>query len=213
MRSAPKPPPVPFEPFADCAGGQRAIPMIDPDLPLLDATARGDRDAFESLVRRYQGPLLNFIARYLGDRLSAEDLTQEVFLRVYRAAPRFEAKTRVSTWVFRIAYNLVLTEMGRRGRRKNLDEALLRGREEGAREFAASPAERLELEEEIASALGRLPGNQRAALLLRINEGLSYSEIGEVLGTGIQSVESLLFRARKNLRESLGGKKKERAGK
>ncbi len=187
--------------------------MADHDFALIDATARGDPHAFESLVKRYQRPLLNFITRYIGDRSAAEDLTQEAFLRIYRAAPRFEAKTRVSTWVFRIAYNLVLTEMGRRSRQRRLSEALYRSREQGADEPSTDPSERFELEEEVMSALGRLPGNQRAALLLRINENLSYLEIGEVLGVGVQSVESLLFRARKSLRESLGRKKKEGAGK
>jgi len=183
--------------------------MIDPDFPLLDATGRGDLDAFESLVKRYQRPLLNFVARYLGDRTAAEDLTQEVFLRIYRAAPRFEAKAKVSTWVFRIAYHLVLTELGRRSRQQNLRESLRRSREEGPEEAFTDPLERFELEEVIMSALGRLPGNQRAALLLRINEELSYAEIAEVLGVGVQSVESLLYRARKNLRESLGRRKKQ----
>lgn len=192
-------------------GRQKADLMVDPDLSLLDATGRGDPDAFESLVKRYQRPLLNFIARYLGDRSAAEDLTQEVFLRIYRAAFRFEAKTKVSTWVFRIAYNLVLTEIGRRSRCQDLRESLSRSGAEGARGILTDPLERLELKEEIMNELGRLPGNQRAALLLRINEDLSYLEIGEVLGIGVQSVESLLFRARKNLRESLGRTKKQGA--
>jgi RNA polymerase sigma-70 factor (ECF subfamily) len=185
--------------------------MIDPDFPLLDGTGRGDHDAFESLVKRYQRPLLNFITRYLGDRSAAEDLTQEVFLRIYRAAPRFEAKTKVSTWVFRIAYNLVLTEMGRVSRQHNLRETLSRSSKEDAQEASTDPVRRFELEEEIMSALGRLPGNQRAALLLRINEELSYVEIGEVLGVGAQSVESLLFRGRKGLRERLGRTRKKGA--
>jgi len=192
---------------------QRATRMVDPDLALVDATGRGDLEAFESLVKRYQCPLLNFIARVLGDRAMAEDLTQEVFLRIYRAAPRFEARTKVSTWIFRIAYNLALNEMDRRRRQRDLCKALRRNREESTQESITHPAERYELEEEIMAALGRLSGNQRAALLLRVNEGLSYREIGEVLGTGIQSVESLLFRARKNLRQSLGRTKKQGAEK
>jgi RNA polymerase sigma-70 factor (ECF subfamily) len=183
--------------------------MADHDFALLEATARGDTHAFESLVKRYQGPLLNFIARYIGDRAAAEDLTQEVFLRVYRAAPRFEPRTRVSTWIFRIAYNQVLSEMERRSRQKKLGEALWRNREQGAEEPFTDPSERLELEDEVTAALGRLPGNQRAALLLRINENLSYLEIGEVLGVGAQSVESLLFRARRSLKQHLGRNKKQ----
>lgn len=178
--------------------------MVDPDVALIDASGRGDWSAFESLVRRYQYPLLSFTFRYLGDRATAEDVTQEVFLRIYRAAPRFEAKTKVSTWIFHIAYNVVLTEMARRSRQEDLCEAVSQSREDPYQEPLYEPSESFELQEEIRSALAELPGHQRAALLLRINDDLSYREIGEVLGVGVQSVESLLFRARKNLKLILG---------
>ena len=176
--------------------------MDDPDLELVEATGRGDHEAFESLVKRYQGPLLNFITRF-SDRYIAEDITQEVFLRIYRAAPQFQVKAKVSTWIFQIAYNQALTEIGRRKRQRNLNETLYQNREESADEPLSEPAGRYELEEEIRSVLGRLPDNQRAALLLRINEGLSYREIGAILGVSIQSVESLLFRARTSLKQYL----------
>lgn len=181
--------------------------MVDPDAVLLEAVGRGEREAFESLIRQYQGRVVNFIARYLGDRYAAEDLAQEAFLRVYRAAPRFEPKTRVSTWIFRIAYNLVLTEIKHRKRRESLGKALSRDGEDGCEPFADA-SERYELEEEIESAVRKLAANQRAALLLRVNEGLSYREIGEILRTSVGSVESLLFRARRNVRRSLGREKK-----
>jgi RNA polymerase sigma-70 factor (ECF subfamily) len=176
--------------------------MVDPDLELLNATGRGEHESFELLVKRYQGPLLNFITRYVGDRFMAEDIAQEVFIRIYRAAPRFEARTKVSTWIFHIAYNQAMTEMGRRKRRQELRDAVGRSGE-GEEEAVAGPAERIELEEEITPALGRLPESQRAALLLRVNEELSYREIGEVLGVSVQSVESLLFRARTSLKRYL----------
>lgn len=183
--------------------------MVDPDAALIEASGRGDWKAFESLVKRYQNPLLSFTTRYLGDRAAAEDVIQEVFLRIYRAAPRFEAKTKVSTWVFRIAYNVLLTEVDRRRRQQNLCDALSRNREEAGQGPFNESSEALELEEEITSALATLPDNQKAALLLRINEEISYREIGEVLGVSVQSVESLLFRARKSLRESLGRRKRQ----
>jgi RNA polymerase sigma-70 factor (ECF subfamily) len=169
--------------------------MGDPDLELIEATGRGDQEAFEALVVRYQNPLLNFITRYLRDRTLAEDVAQEVFLRIYRAAPRFEPKAKVSTWIFQIAYNLALTEMGHRKRRRDLCEAIGRYREE-----TDQSGKRYELEEAVTAALGRLPEQQRAALLLRINEGLSYQEIGDILGTSVSGVESLLFRGRKALK-------------
>lgn len=182
------------------------VAMVDPDLQLVDATGRGDQEVFEALVVKYQGPLLNFIARYTGDRFIAEDITQEVFIRIYRAAPRFQPRTKVSTWVFSIACNQALTEMDRRRRRRSLCEAVSRSRDGGYDETGVSPAERFELEEEIMSALGRLPDNQRAALLLRVNEELSYREIADVLGMTIESVESLLFRARTTLKRHLDRK-------
>jgi RNA polymerase sigma-70 factor, ECF subfamily len=175
------------------------MPIDDPDLELVEATGRGDHEAFESLVKRYQRPLLNFVTRF-SDRTIAEDITQEVFLRIYRAAPRFQAKAKVSTWIFQIAYNQTLTEIGRRRRQRNLNETLYQNREESARGTLSGNTEHYEIEEEIMSVLGRLLDNQRAALLLRVNEGLSYREIGEVLGVSIQSVESLLFRARTSLK-------------
>ncbi len=177
--------------------------MVDPDSALIDAIGRGDHEAFESLVKRYQCPLLNFIARTIGDRSMAEDITQEVLLRIYRAAPRFQAKTKVSTWIFHIAYNQALTEIGRRKKRRNLWQALCRSREEAPEELLADPLEPYEQTEEIMAVLGCLPENQKAALLLRINENLSYREIADILEVSVQSVESLLFRARTSLRRQL----------
>jgi RNA polymerase sigma-70 factor (ECF subfamily) len=179
--------------------------MDDPDLELVEATGRGNHEAFESLVKRYQKPLLNFVTRF-ADRTIAEDITQEVFLRIYRAAPRFQAKAKVSTWIFQIAYNQALTEIGRRKRQRNLNETLPENKGENVRGTLSGNTERYEIEEEIMSVLGRLPDNQRAALLLRTNEGLSYREIGEILGISIQSVESLIFRARTSLKRYLNRK-------
>ena len=149
--------------------------------------------------------MLNFVTRF-SDRTIAEDITQEVFLRVYRAAPRFQPKAKVSTSIFQIAYNQALSEIGRHKRQRNLNENwhLKQGRKHPGKPLGHT--ERYELEEEIMSVLGRLPDNQRAALLLRTNEGLSYREIGTILGVSIQSVESLLFRARTSLKRYLNRK-------
>lgn len=185
--------------------------MVDADLALIEAIGKGDHCAFEKLIERYQNPVLNFITRHLGDRYMAEDLTQEVFLRVYRAAPRFRPKAKVVSWIFKIAYNLSINEIRRRSRlaRRAVDMQL--ATEEVGNETSAECVARYEVEEEIAVALKSLPENQRAALLLKVNEGLSYTEISEALEVSVASVESLLFRARKNLkkllRETLSGEK------
>ncbi len=183
--------------------------MPDPEFALVDAIAHGDDKAFESLVKRYQGPLLNFLFRFVGDRGMAEDLTQEVFLRVYEAAHRFQERGRVSSWVFKIAYNLAVNELKRRSRAmKYLRESA--SRDEALAEYPAPDMTAgYELNEAIESAMGELPDNQRAALLLRVREGLSYREIAEALDLSVQSVDSLVFRARKHLRESLGHGSKE----
>jgi len=177
--------------------------MVDADFALIQATAQGDQHAFEELVKRFQTPVLNFIYRYLGDRCTAEDLTQEAFLRVYRAAPRFDPRSRVSSWIFKIAYNLSMNELRRRRRSsKFASNASVEGIEY-RNQTPFKSLERNETLEEITQTLDQLPERQRAALLLKVIEGLSYREIGEVLETSVASVESLIFRARNNMKQLL----------
>lgn len=177
--------------------------MADAEFDLIKAIANKEERAFEMFVRRYQNPVISFIYRYVGDYYSAQDLTQEVFLRVYRSAPAFEPRAKVSSWVFRIAYNLAANELKRR---KRMDLLKTRMSEE-SRSFPGGPppgaaeATNRELEERLMTAMGRLPENQRAALLLKTNEGMSYLEISTVLGVSVASVESLLFRARSRLKQ------------
>jgi len=173
--------------------------MADPEYALIKAIAGGDQEAFERLVKRYQNPLYNFVYRHLGDRALAEDITQETFLRIYRSAPRFEPRARVSTWIFKMAFNLSLNESERRGRLQ-LRETPITDEHQCADGSSAAAVAKFELEQQITGLLDRLPDRQRAALLLRVNEGLSYREIAEVLGISVQSVESLIFRARQQLR-------------
>jgi RNA polymerase sigma-70 factor, ECF subfamily len=178
--------------------------MVDPEFELIKATARGDHEGFERLVRRYQDPLCNFITRYIGDRGAAEDVTQEVFIRVYQAAPRFDPRGVVSSWIFKIAYNLSMNELKRRRNLHGLlrDTADTADRSAGSISPGSIPGK--ELEEDLDAAMNDLSEAQRAALLLRVHEDLSYREIAEVMGTTVESVESLLFRARQRMRTSLG---------
>ena len=189
----------------DPAGGGGSFPKADREYELIKAIGAGDILAFEMLVKRYRDPVANFIFKYMGDRFGAEDIAQEVFLRVYRAASRFEPRGKVSTWIFKIAYNLSLNEVLRRSRFCPITDIDDRGFELAEPNHTA----RKELEEEVMDAVRRLPQKQRAALLLRVNEGLSYAEIGNILSTSISSVESLLFRARENLRKTLIGRSEE----
>jgi RNA polymerase sigma-70 factor (ECF subfamily) len=182
--------------------------MSDPEYALIKGIARGNQEAFERLVRRYQNPLCNFTYRYLGDRGVAEDITQEVFMQVYRTAPRFEPRGRVSSWMFAIARNLSLNEIKRR-QRLDQNEMAMQAEHEYVDAFSSAAAEKHNLERDMMAALGELPENQRAALLLRVNEGLTYREISDALGMSVQSVESLIFRARQHLRTNLIGKQGE----
>lgn len=109
----------------DAAGGGKGpVPKADRDYELIRAIGAGDASAFEMLIERYRGPVLNFIFKYTGDRFGAEDIAQEVFLRVYRAAPGFEPRGRVGTWIFKIAYNLSINEVLRGKRFIRADEDL-----------------------------------------------------------------------------------------
>jgi RNA polymerase sigma-70 factor (ECF subfamily) len=179
--------------------------MTDSDLDLIKAvqaesflSPRGQQ-AFEELVKRYQQPLFNFVCRYVGERSVAEDLTQEVFLRVWQAAPRFEARGKVSTWIFKIAYNLSMNEIKRRRRYQNFYKGFWD--DARAESLFSKQRDSRELEEDIMRALAQIPENQRAALLLRVNDGFSYKEISEILNVSPAAVESLIFRARTKLRE------------
>jgi RNA polymerase sigma-70 factor, ECF subfamily len=180
--------------------GADQFPEADTDCRLIQAVGKGDSRAFETLIRRYQNPVVNFIYKYLGDRFGAEDLAQEVFLRVYRSAPNFEPRGRAATWIFRIAYNLSMNEIVRRRKFCLVTDIDC---EEGNEPPAPSQIEAKELKEELMDSIRRLPEKQRAALLLKVNEDLSYSDIARVLDVSVASVESLLFRARENLRKML----------
>jgi len=190
--------------MSDSAARGNTFEKTESEYELIKAVGAGDIVAFEMLIKRYRDPVLNFIFRYTGDRFGAEDIAQEVFLKVYLAASGFKPRGKVSTWIFKIAYNLSMNEVLRRSRfvRASASDELgpeLRGPgDTGLKELA----------QEVMDSVGRLPEKQRAALLLRVDEDLSYAEIGNVLSTSIAGVESLLFRARENLRKMLIGKSK-----
>lgn len=177
--------------------------MDDSDQALIKAIGGGDHLAFERLVQRYQHTVLNFIFRHTGDRHTAEDLAQEVFMRVYQASSEFEPRGKVSSWIFTITLNICRNESKRRMRRERLLHSLsTQGIAADGHESSQSGGYHAH-EKDLMSALEDLPDNQRAALLLRVNEGLSYAEISRVLSVSVSSVESLIFRARTRLRDLL----------
>ena len=175
--------------------------------------ARSDARAFEILVRRHQQRILNLIYRSIGDRIQAEDLAQEVFLRVWRSAEEYEPKSKFTTWVYRISINLCLDALKKTQRRQPFADLYAGGdnlseNDEALNGYncAPSPEELLIDAEEsgrIFAALQCLPTNQRLAVVLTKFDGLSYDEISRILGCSVAAVESLMARAKKTLRERL----------
>ena len=184
----------------------------DPDAALMLRVKQGDSHAFEALVEKYKQPVMNVIYRTLPDATEAEDLTQHVFLQVFKAAHRYEVSAKFSTWLFTIARNLCLNEIRRRSRHPadSLDDTRpddpdqpLRQPEDG-KTFA--PPEALlhgELEEKIEAALAELPEKQRTAIVLCRGDELSYEEIAEILDCSVSATKSLIHRGRETLKQLL----------
>lgn len=172
----------------------------------------GDDSAFDEIVDHYRASVRSFLLRYLNDGHRCDDLTQEVFLRVYRSRRRYQPTAGFRTWVFTIATRLALNEIRsvRRRRRVIADpgqEADVPLADRSPDPRTESPARRLEREElaEVLDALiEKLPANQRAALILHRVEKLPYRDVAEALGVSPLAVKSLLMRARTTLRERLG---------
>ena len=163
----------------------------------------GSQSAFEQIVRRYQRPVISLIARLIGDRAAAEDLAQETFVKAHRSLAAFDAKRRLSSWLFRIAHNTAIdTLRRRRGRAVSLDEAA-ESEGEPAAPDAADPVERKALGRALEAALGQLRPDFRAAVLLRYEEGLAFDEIGHILGIPETTARSHVHRARKELANHL----------
>ena len=172
----------------------------------------GDQEAFRRLVKRSQSKVYAVIYRLVPNHAQVEDLTQEVFLRVFRTAARYRPMAKFSTWLYRIASNVALNAL-RSGRKMKLsslelgdadDEASWR--RDGPDTRAAPPATGLdaeELEARILAAIAELPESQRIAITLNKFEHLSYQEIAKMLDCSTMAVKSLLSRARCNLRTAL----------
>jgi len=183
------------------------------DVELMLAFRAGDDAAFSVLVERHQDSVMSLAYRLLGNRPDAEDLAQEVFLRVYRARRRWRPEAKFTTWLYRVAVNACLNEVRGRKTRALHGAAPLReaGWEDGAAPAAGGgsgdgPADRLAREElhgRVRAAVDALPERQRLALLLNKFHGLGYEELAGSLELSVPAVKSLLTRARENVRAAL----------
>ena len=176
--------------------------LSDGDDKLVKRAKKGDSRAFDLLVLKYQGRVAQLVSRYVRNNAEVEDVTQEAFIKAYRAVPSFRGDSAFYTWLYRIAANAAKNHLVAMGRRPSSDVAL-----DGAETFeitdrltdAESPDEVImaqELKDVIAKAIDALPAELRSALTLREFEGLSYEAIAEVIECPIGPVRSRIFRAR-----------------
>jgi RNA polymerase sigma-70 factor (ECF subfamily) len=179
------------------------------DFELMLRVKAGDLEAFEALVTRHQHSVVGTAAKMLGNVTEAEDIGQQVFVRVWKSATHYQPSAKFTTWLMTITRNLVFNELRRRRRAQLIS---IEGEQEDAMrhqfadEEAPPPSEELldaELQEAIDAAIASLPKKQRLAIVLRRYEGMPYEEIAKVLKTSVAAVKSILFRARADLKERL----------
>jgi RNA polymerase sigma-70 factor (ECF subfamily) len=187
--------------------------MARTDVQLMLDVKAGDESSFELLLRKYRTPLVNFLYRMVRDTAVAEDLAQEVFLRVYRAREDYAPSAKFTTWMFRIATNLALNSVRDNRHRRmeiSMDQTADTGEDELPALEVADRAPNVEQElvarnraDMILRAIHALPEKQRAAVLLHKYQELDYDEIARVLECSESALKSLLFRAYETLRTEL----------
>lgn len=184
------------------------------DHELIEAAKNGDENAFAEIVARYRSPITNFLYRFLNDYEEAVDLAQETFVRVYFAIERYHTGFAFSTYIYRIATNLAITEVRKRKRRKLLSlTGLFQNDLDDPTEFQPADTKPLadadiidaEQSRAIARAITTLPPKYRVPIVLRDIEGLSYDEIASVMNLGLGTTKSRINRARGLLKEKLKG--------
>ena len=174
--------------------------LTQPDHGVLRKAQRGDERAFSLIVRAYEQPVFNYVLRLVGDRNLAEDLTQEVFLRVYQGLPGFSDRSRFTTWLFQVTKNRVLDELRALERRPRAVVAL---DDIPPLEAVDQPLERTETIDAVWRAVEGLTVDLKMALLLRDVVGLSYTEIGDSLEITLATVKWRIYKAREEVAAAL----------
>jgi RNA polymerase sigma-70 factor, ECF subfamily len=177
------------------------LSLAQPDLGVLRKAQRGDERAFSLILRAYETPVFNYVLRLVGgDRALAEDLTQEVFLRVYQGLPKFSLRSKFTTWLFQVTKNRVLDELRASERRPR---ALVAIDDIAPLEVLDAPIERLEEIDTLWQAVENLSTDLKMALLLRDVVGLSYTEIADALEVTLATVKWRIYKAREEVQVAL----------
>jgi RNA polymerase sigma-70 factor (ECF subfamily) len=177
-----------------------SLSLPQPDLAILRKAQRGDERAFSIIVRSYETPVFNYVLRLVGDRSLAEDLTQEVFLRLYQGLPSFSLRSRFTTWMFQVTKNRVLDELRASERRPRTVLAI---EDAPSLEVLDAPLESLEEMDAVWRAINALNVDLRMALLLRDVVGLSYAEIADSLEITLATVKWRIYKAREEVQLAL----------
>jgi RNA polymerase sigma-70 factor (ECF subfamily) len=176
------------------------VPLQQPDFGVLKKAQRGDERAFTLMVRAYEVPVYNYVLRLVGNRSLAEDLTQEVFLRVFQGLPKFSLRSKFTTWLFQVTKNRVLDELRANERRPHLTVAL---DDVPPLEVVDAPFERVEAVDAVWRSVGDLNVDLKMALLLRDVVGLSYTEIADSLEITLATVKWRIYKAREEVQLAL----------
>jgi RNA polymerase sigma-70 factor (ECF subfamily) len=177
------------------------LSLPQPDPGVLRKAQKGDERAFSLLVRTYELPVYNYVLRLVGDRSLAEDLTQEVFIRIYQGLPNFSERCRFTTWMFQVTKNRVLDELRASERRPR---ALVCIDDVPPLEVVDAPMERLEAIDALWRAVEGLNVDLKMALLLRDVVGMSYTEIADSLEITLATVKWRIYKAREEVQLALG---------
>jgi RNA polymerase sigma-70 factor (ECF subfamily) len=185
------------------ASGSTARPgagLREDDREAILACQRGEREAFDRLVERYQRDVYRLCFRYVNNHHDASDMAQEVFLKAYRALAKFRGDSSFSTWLYRIAVNTCLNfRAARKAPTEELSEHVADG--------GTPVVERLERDQRsqrVREAVALLPEKQRATLILKVYQDLTHEEVARILGSSVGTVKANLFHALANLRKALG---------
>jgi RNA polymerase sigma-70 factor (ECF subfamily) len=183
----------------------------DPNVQLMLAVQQGDNQAFDVLMVKFYPRILNFVYKFVQNRARSEELTQEIFIRVYKSAGRYKPRAKFQTWLYTIARNVCLNEVTRNktklislatpafGDNRTLEDELENERSPNPGQTTLGE----ERKRRVQAAISALPPNQRMALILRRYEQMSYQQIADAMKVSTKAVKSLLNRAKENLKISL----------